>query len=575
MRRALATVLIAVLAFAPPLVPAAPPASEIAYFVTARPHATAPSRLAQILETAGFEARPLPLDRSPDQLEPAPLIVLGSYASDRDEVADYLARHAQALRQYVGAGGVLLQMAQHAAREPVPPYLPVTHVALRTGGEMPVGARRQPEHSLLQGVDLGALAAASRSLGTGAFDDQGGFGVLLARATDGLPILMEGAHDMGRLLLSALDVDQDAQVEDGVTGAEALRDRDALAAALFANLHAYCADVATEQQPHVVVTPSRHEDTDHVPGSWTLAVLPDTQVYALRFPSIFMTQTNWLKLQRDILDIRYVLHVGDIVDDNTPAEWEVAQESMSVLDGVVPYALAPGNHDYGPGGDATTRDSLLDEYFSYEVAARQPGFGGAMEPGRLENTWHAFEAGGRRWIVLALEWGPRTKTIAWANRVMSEHPDAHGILITHSYLDSDDKRCSQDDHDHLDASNPHDYASPGGVNDGEELWQKLVRKHRFDLVLCGHVLGDGAGYLASKTDRGTTCHQILANYQMLDQGGGGYLRLFEFRPDGTTVQVKTWSPYYEHFLIEPDQHFSFQLDPIDDDQTTSRPTLER
>ena len=108
--------------------------------------------------------------------------------------------------------------------------------------------------------------------------------------------------------------------------------------------------------------------------------------------------------------------------------------------------------------------------------------------------------------------------------------------------------------------NPHQYKTPGKLHDGEELWQQLVRKHDFLLTLNGHVLGDGTGYLASRNDRGHTCHQMLANYQMRELGGEGYLRLLEFRPDGKTVVVKTYSPLYESWLLEPDQQFRFELD---------------
>ena len=75
---------------------------------------------------------------------------------------------------------------------------------------------------------------------------------------------------------------------------------------------------------------------------------------------------------------------------------------MSILDGVVPYAIAPGNHDFGPGGNAKTRDTLMNEYFPFDQHYAMPTFGGAFRRGQLENTYHLFEAGGRKWIVIAL-----------------------------------------------------------------------------------------------------------------------------------------------------------------------------
>lgn len=57
---------------------------------------------------------------------------------------------------------------------------------------------------------------------------------------------------------------------------------------------------------------------------------------------------------------------------------------------------------------------------------------------------------------------------------------------------------------------------------------------------------------------------MVANYQSYHHpsGGGynsGYLRLVEFLPDGVTVQVKTYSPYHDTYLTDPDNEFTFVL----------------
>lgn len=294
--------------------------------------------------------------------------------------------------------------------------------------------------------------------------------------------------------------------------------------------------------------------------AFTLALLPDTQYYSLSYPGIYLAQVSWIVANVQSLQIPYVLHLGDIVDQNTPLEWERATQAMGLLEGVVPYTIAPGNHDLGPGGSASTRDTLLNQYFSYPRTAAWPTFGGAYQAGRLENTFHLFSAGGRDYIVLALEWGPRDEVIAWANQVMADHPDRYGVLVTHAYLNNDDLRYDITDLAHPQDFNPYQYDTAGGVNDGEQLWQKLVRKHAFVLVLNGHVLGDGTGYLASVTDKGNTCHQMLSNYQFRAEGGEGYMRLLEFQADQRTIKVLTYSPLYDRFLTEADQSFTITLD---------------
>ncbi|NOG54334.1 MAG: metallophosphatase [Planctomycetes bacterium] len=291
--------------------------------------------------------------------------------------------------------------------------------------------------------------------------------------------------------------------------------------------------------------------------------MPDTQIYAQEYPGLFLAQTGWIARNKQRLDIRYVVQLGDVVNTNTDLrQWENARDAFGLLDGIVPYAIAPGNHDYGPGGSATTRDTGLNDYFSFDEIAAMPTFGGAKEPGKLDNVYHLFEAGGRKWILFTLEWAPQDDTLAWAGHVMDDHPDRDGILATHAYMNNNDRRYDYTDTEHPQTYNPHLYRTPGSKNDGQQIWDKLIRNHRFLFTLNGHVLGDGTGYLASQADDGHTVHQMLANYQMRQLGGEGYLRLLEFQPDGITVRVKTYSCLYNTFLLDPDQQFEIKLDPV-------------
>ena len=101
-----------------------------------------------------------------------------------------------------------------------------------------------------------------------------------------------------------------------------------------------------------------------------------------------------------------------------------------------------------------------------------------------------------------------------------------------------------------------------GAYDGEMLWNELIRKHQgIFLVLSGHVLNDGEGALTSVGDHGNLVHQMLSNYQMLDEGGLGYLRLLELRPDGRTLRVKTYSPSLDLFATDPAQDFRLEINP--------------
>ena len=144
----------------------------------------------------------------------------------------------------------------------------------------------------------------------------------------------------------------------------------------------------------------------------TLVILPDTQNYPKAYPDILTRQAEWIAANAESLNIGAVLHVGDIVDNNEPGQWERAARRLHVLDGVVPYVLAVGNHDvrisYTQERSLFNRDgSLINNYFTVEDARRYSGLGGTFAPGRLENSYSVFSLGGTPYIVFALEWGPR------------------------------------------------------------------------------------------------------------------------------------------------------------------------
>lgn len=303
------------------------------------------------------------------------------------------------------------------------------------------------------------------------------------------------------------------------------------------------------------------------PGEWTIALIPDTQYYTRDHPAIFDAQTDWLRDNQRDYNIRFALHLGDMTDDNVADQWKRARNAMENLDGHLPYFFVPGNHDYGPNGNASSRDTLMNNYFKYDDYSTRPHFGAAKDTGKMDNTYHTISAGGYDWIILCLEWGPTQSTIDWASGILNQPQYANhkAILVTHAYMYYDDTR-----YDHTGPNqnwNPHgDYSTPGNPNDGQELWDKLVKNHHFVLTVNGHVLGDGTGFLTSANTGGNNVHQMLANYQSgvsdvansPNLSGNGYLRLLTIKTNGT-VEVKTYSPIYNHWDTDADQQFTFSI----------------
>jgi len=296
------------------------------------------------------------------------------------------------------------------------------------------------------------------------------------------------------------------------------------------------------------------------PNTSTIVALPDTQLYAQDYPAIFHDQLAWIADEAGARDIGMVLHLGDITNRNTAPEWQVARAAYDRIDAAAPYILATGNHDHGLDGNAGDRSTRMNAFFLYDTVSRQRTFGGAMVPGRLENTYSLFESGGRRWIAVALEWGPRDEVLTWADGVLTRHADRLAIVTTHAYMYRDDTRMDQTVRSY--GGSPYNYATaglPGGTNDGGDLWRGLIRRHaNVVMVLSGHITGEG--YLASPTGLGNTVHQMLADYQGRVEGGEGFLRLFEVVPDSNVVWVRTCSPWVDRSFTSPGSFFAFDLD---------------
>jgi Lamin Tail Domain/Calcineurin-like phosphoesterase len=304
-------------------------------------------------------------------------------------------------------------------------------------------------------------------------------------------------------------------------------------------------------------------------AAWSMAIIPDSQNYAKSSADkhIFTQQTEWIRDHREAFNIQVVLHEGDIVNNNntndpssgnqtSTQQWQNAQESMFVLNNHLPYIMAAGNHDYGTT-NAQNRSTNINNYFKATdnpfVDPAQGGIlKGVMTPGEIQNAYYDFTApDGREMLVIALEWEPRPATVSWANQIaaLPEFADHTAVLLTHAYLQGGNSRYTS-------SKVAADYS-------GSELWQGLVKEHEnFEMTFNGHFGGDGAGYLVSAGDEGNLVHQMFFNTQFETHGGDGWLRIVEFLEDGTTVRVRTYSPFWDMQRTHSQFSFEFQISPL-------------
>jgi hypothetical protein len=309
-------------------------------------------------------------------------------------------------------------------------------------------------------------------------------------------------------------------------------------------------------------------------GAFSVAWITDTQYYTEPAGDIgtFLKMTDWVKRYQTERNIRFLVHTGDITNRNTPTQWSRAAECMGVLNGRMPCFLAVGNHDIGPNGKAIERD--LTNYNEYFRMADNPLNANAVcavyEAGHMENVAYFHDFGPWHLLVLSLEFGTRPEVVAWADKIVSTYPDRKVILITHEFIDYDSTNKSKDGMPLRSTDEPVDghaaeypLAKKEKIVSAEGIWQQLIDKHdNFIMTLNGHYSSENIGpdgkkirdseyassYRIDKTSCGNFVHQIFFNPQFLKSepapGGHGWLRLMEFQPDGETVLIRTFSPYY-------------------------------
>jgi hypothetical protein len=200
-----------------------------------------------------------------------------------------------------------------------------------------------------------------------------------------------------------------------------------------------------------------------------------------------------------------------------------------------------------------------------------------MTEGDVENAYFRLTLPKVTLGVLVLGWSPNAATVAWAKKALAKYPQDRKIFATHAYLFHDSSRYDFSQKGTDQDWNPLTYGTAkkdpklpyskdniavDAAYDGEMLWTELLADTPgLFLTLNGHVLKNGTGLLTSQNKLGQKVHQVLVNYQMLNEGGLGYLRLIEFSPDGARMQMKTFSPSLQKYSLAQDQHFLLPIEP--------------
>ncbi|MFD9931786.1 LamG-like jellyroll fold domain-containing protein [Streptomyces massasporeus] len=255
---------------------------------------------------------------------------------------------------------------------------------------------------------------------------------------------------------------------------------------------------------------------------FTLAVMPDTQ-YLFDGPSIdkapVEASLRYLLEHGREENIVFLSHLGDLTQNGAKEEFAAIGEAFRLLDRRgVGYSVLAGNHDVKSSTTDQRGSTPYLDAFGPRRFEGQGTFGGASPDGY--NSFHRFTAGGREWLVLALDWRLSPQGHAWAEEVLAKHPRTPVILTTHELVVEEDTLS--------------DY--------GQQLWDQLVEDHdQIFLTLNGHYWP--AARATRKNAAGNDVHLHLTNYQNRYFGGAAMIRLYRFDLDRGVIDVETVSPW--------------------------------
>jgi hypothetical protein len=287
-----------------------------------------------------------------------------------------------------------------------------------------------------------------------------------------------------------------------------------------------------------VMAGCRENDT----RAFTVVMLPDTQNYAAHFPGIFYEHLDWVRDNVTRENIVFVTQVGDLVYGGGGDQWQVASNAMARLDGVVPWGVAVGNHDYD---DNVTRSTpTFARLFGPQRFAGLPWYGGGTEDGKC--SYQFFLGAGRTYMILHLPFEAGDDALAWARKVIETHAGVPTIVSTHWYLTPTPS-----------GPTPFVGGEAPGRNGPAAIKRKLIDKHpQIFLVLCGHISVDAPMYCTNTNDAGGTVLSLLANFQGGQWGGNGYLLLLKFDPPSNRIIVRVYSTRLKADLPGPQGNFT-------------------
>jgi hypothetical protein len=265
---------------------------------------------------------------------------------------------------------------------------------------------------------------------------------------------------------------------------------------------------------------------------------------------------DWIVENKIPLNIQYVIHLGDITNNNKEYAWEVADKSFKILENKgIPYSIVYGDNDMkNPDKnyyDGIRHTEYLHKYFPVSRFDKPGSWwsGGFFDPGKIDNYYCLFNYQEYKFLIMNLELAPRSSVLKWADTIISQNASRKVILVTHDYLDRNGDRLNDLKSFALDGR---DKEGKLKGNDAEAVFKKLVLKNsNIILVLCGHKEGEFQKEVKIKKSGGSEksrkVFEILSDFQderikgTDEKSGKGLLRVLKFYPEKNEIAISTIS----------------------------------
>ena len=270
--------------------------------------------------------------------------------------------------------------------------------------------------------------------------------------------------------------------------------------------------------------------------NYNIVLIPDTQNTVEFRGDVMDAAVDGLIDTADELNVKGVIHMGDVVDDNNDdAQYVTARNVFYQLpDAGIKFLVQLGNHDGWASGTHNYYNSFSGKSTSF---LRRASWYLTNSPNGDGNSSYMFVQGGSyNYLVISLScsgsgsgqnnntaWDSRDE--AWLRSVLEEYPNCPTIVTTH-----DLQNCSATEPSAIQLS-----------SQGQKLWDIVKDYDQVFMLAGGHSHGSGVEMLSNTN--GKPVISILTDYQFAYNGGNGFFRYLEFDESADKIYYSTYSPY--------------------------------